>query len=105
MLLRLHCAIVLVLCLAQFAAAAERKQLLLIGQKRDDHPATTHEFMAGLRVLARCLESRDDLAVQVLETSDPWPQGPDLIRRADGIVLYLSEGAKWMAADPRRQDA
>ena len=40
-----------------------------------------------------------------MQAIDPWPEGPELIRRADGIVLYLSEGAKWLAADPRRQDA
>src|SRR5262245_21677300 len=32
-----------------------RKKLLLIGQGPDGHPATTHEYMAGLKVLAACL--------------------------------------------------
>ena len=36
--------------------AAEKKQLLLVGQKRDNHPVTTHEFIPGLRVLAAMLE-------------------------------------------------
>lgn len=32
------------------------KRLLLIGQGPDGHPAGTHEFMAGVRILARCLQ-------------------------------------------------
>ncbi len=87
------------------AGAAEKKQLLLLGQRRDNHPATTHEFMPGLKVLAACLESNSNLDVRVIEVAEPWPEGPETIRRADGVVLYLSEGARWIAADPRRQDA
>ncbi|MBI2823454.1 MAG: ThuA domain-containing protein [Planctomycetia bacterium] len=93
------------LLLATPGTAAEKKQLLLLGQKRDNHPPTTHEFMAGLRVLARCLEPISSVEVRAVEVEEPWPEGPDLIRRADGVVLYLSEGAKWLEADPRRLDA
>jgi hypothetical protein len=87
------------------AGAAEKKQLLLIGQQRDNHPPATHEFMAGLRVLAHCLEPNNEVEVRTVQADEPWPEGPELIRRADAIVLYVSEGAKWLATDPRRQDA
>jgi type 1 glutamine amidotransferase len=93
----------IVLCPA--AGAAERSRVLLIGQKRDNHPPTTHEFMAGLGILARCLAPFRELDVQTAQADEPWPDGPRLIRDADAIVLYVSEGAKWLAADPRRQDA
>ena len=85
--------------------AGDKKQLLLIGQRRDNHPPTTHEFMAGLRVLEESLRRIAAVEVRTVQSDEPWPEGPELIRRADGIVLYVSEGAKWMAADPRRQDA
>lgn len=92
-------------CLFTTGVAAEKKQLLLVGQKRDNHPPTTHEFMAGLRILANVLQMNPTIDVKVVESIEPWLEGPDLIRRADGLVLYVSEGAKWMAADPRRQEA
>ena len=98
-------ALAALLLLSGAAPAAEKKQLLLIGQKRDNHPPTTHEYMAGLRVLARCLEPFDAVEVRTLQADEPCPEAPDLIRRADAIVLFVSEGAQWMGADPRRQDA
>jgi len=33
---------------------------------------------------------------------EPWGQGPELIDRADGVVLFVSEGAKWMQRSPQR---
>ncbi len=102
---RLVLLLVVLGCWADYATAGEKKQLLLIGQKRDNHPPTTHEFMAGLKVLASVLQKNPRVDVQVVEAIEPWPEGAEMIRRADGIVLYVSEGAKWMAAEPRRQDA
>ena len=87
------------------ASAAGKQRVLLIGQTRDNHPVTTHEFMAGLRVLQRCLEPVENLEVQIAQADEPWADGPQRIKEADAIVLYVSEGAKWLAADPRRQDA
>jgi hypothetical protein len=34
-----------------------------------------------------------------------WKEGPELLETADGVVLYLSEGARWIAEDARRQAA
>ena len=36
---------------------------------------------------------------------DQWREGPDLLAKCDGVVLFLSEGGKWMNADPRRKEA
>src|SRR5207237_3516525 len=36
---------------------------------------------------------------------DPWKDGPDLLAKADGVVLFVSEGAKWVNANQRRLEA
>jgi type 1 glutamine amidotransferase len=105
MLRRTILVLMVVLIVGRAGDAAEKKRLLLVGQKRDNHPVTTHEFMPGLGVLSAILEKRDDIEVQTVRADGAWPEGPELIRKADGLVLYVSEGAKWIAADPRRQDA
>jgi type 1 glutamine amidotransferase len=79
-----------------------KKKLLLIGQGPDGHPVETHEYMAGLRVLAKCLEPVAGLEVTTVRADGAWKEGPELIDRADGVVLYLAEGAKWTQADPER---
>jgi type 1 glutamine amidotransferase len=89
------------------ASAAEpaTKRILLLGQKPDGHPAGTHEYMAGQRILAAILERVPGLSVEVIQADGDWPQGPELLAKADGVVLFVSEGAKWISADPRRYDA
>jgi len=82
-----------------------KKRLLLIGQGPDGHPPTTHEFMAGHRVLAKCLAPIETLEVRTALADGAWAEGPKLIGESDGVVLFVSEGAKFVAADPRRQDA
>jgi hypothetical protein len=81
------------------------KKLLLLGQGPDGHPVQTHEYLAGLKVLARCLKPVSGLEVTLLRADEPWKEGPELLERADGVVLFLSEGAKWLRHDPRRRDA
>lgn len=87
------------------ATAEEPKRLLLIGQGPDGHPPATHEFMAGLRVLEHVLARVPNLEITTVKADDSWPEGPALIREADGVVLYLSQGARWIESDPRRLDA
>ncbi len=80
-------------------------KLLLIGSGPDGHPAQTHEYMAGLKILAKCLEAVPGLEITTVRADEPWREGPELIARTDGVVLYLSEGARWMNHDPKRHDA
>jgi type 1 glutamine amidotransferase len=90
------------------AAAADReapKKLLLVGQGPDGHPPQTHEYMAGLKVLAKCLKRVPGVEVTVVRADGAWKEGPELLARADGVVLYLAEGAKWAGADPKRKAA
>ncbi len=81
------------------------KRLLLLGQGPDGHPSATHEYLAGQKILARCLERSPGLTVEIVRADEPWTEGPDLLAKADGAVLFLSEGAKWIQNEPRRLDA
>jgi hypothetical protein len=87
------------------AGAAPPKRLLLVAQGPDGHPATTHEYLAGVKVLEKCLKGVPDLEVTVVRADEPWKEGPELLARADGVVLFLSEGARWMQHDPKRKEA
>ena len=86
-------------------AAAEPKNLLLVGQSPDNHPPGTHEYTPGMEHLARLLEPTGELKIRVVKADEPWPEGPELIAAADGVVIFLSEGARWSVADPRRHAA
>lgn len=87
------------------SVADEPRKLLLVGQSPDGHPAGTHEYMPGVERLAKLLEPNNDLKITIANADEPWPDGPRLIGETDGIVIFLSEGAKWCLADPRRHDA
>ncbi|MCC7084564.1 MAG: ThuA domain-containing protein [Pirellulales bacterium] len=89
-----------------FASAADgAKKLLIIGDKPDGHPKTMHEFMAGANVLTALLKNIDGLEVAMVNGKEPWPDGPERIRRADGVVIFVSQGAKWAQSDARRYEA
>src|SRR5258708_39388448 len=78
------------------AAEPAPKRLLLLGQGPDGHPAATHEYLAGQKILARCLEQSPGLTVEIVRADEPWTEGPELLAKADGAVLFLSEGAQWI---------
>ena len=86
-------------------AAPAPKQLLIIGQGTDGHPPTTHEFMAATRVLTELLKPYPALQTRVVKADEPWADGPKLIEQADGVVLFVTQGAQWMQVDPKRQAA
>jgi len=109
---KLNCSdwIIVLACLASpvtLARATEppAKRLLLLGQGPDGHPPATHEYLAGQRILAKCLEQSPGLTVEIFRADEPWTEGPELLAEADGAVLFLSEGARWLQNDPRRLDA
>jgi type 1 glutamine amidotransferase len=91
-----------------FAAADEaskNKRILLLSQGSDGHPAMTHEYAAGMRVMEKCLASISGIEVKHANADNPWPDGPDLIRDTDCVVMFVSEGARWTHEDPRRIEA
>jgi hypothetical protein len=97
----------LVIVLAANVSAAESrpKRLLIVGQGPDGHPPTTHEFMPGARVLAELLKPYKDLQTTVVNADEPWTDGPELIDQADGMVMWVTQGAQWMQMDPQRHSA
>jgi type 1 glutamine amidotransferase len=78
------------------------KRVLLLGQGPDGHPPATHEYLPGLRMLAKCLGRVPNLQTVVVAADGAWPDGPELLDGADAAVVYLAEGAKWVSADERR---
>jgi type 1 glutamine amidotransferase len=97
--------LLLLAILAGPAQGQVKKKFLLIGTAPDGHPPATHEYIPGMKVLAKCLEGVPGLEVTQLQAIEPWKEGPELMERADGVVLFVTEGAKWIQADPRRKQA
>ena len=82
---------------------ARPQRLLLIGQGPDgSHKRTTHEYFAGVNLLARLLRGQPKLETIVVSADGDWSDGPQLLERADSAVLFVSEGAKWLSADAVR---
>ena len=84
---------------------AAPKQLLILGQKPDGHPPGTHEYMPGARIVKALLATRQDLRPTIAQADEPWADGPKLIAKADGIVLFLNEGGRFIQDDPKRAKA
>jgi Trehalose utilisation len=96
------------LALILFASVAEAgapRKLLLLAQGPDGHPPQTHEYEQGLKLLQRLLKTVPELDVTLVRADEPWSEGPELLAKADGAVLFLSEGAKWLRRDPKRLEA
>src|SRR5436190_790269 len=102
---RLLLALLVLACLGGPASSAAPKKLLLVGCGPDGHPPQTHEYMAGLKVLEKCLRDVPGLEVTAVKAVEPWREGPELVQRADGVVLFVSEGARWLAHDAKRLEA
>jgi hypothetical protein len=90
---------------ATCAHAGDRKKLLLLAQGPDGHPPQTHEYEAGLKILHTLLAKTPNLTTTLVKADEPWRDGPDLLAKADGAVLFLAEGAKWLHQDPKRRAA
>ncbi|MEX2174698.1 MAG: ThuA domain-containing protein [Pirellulaceae bacterium] len=90
---------------AACAETAKPKRLLLLAQKPDGHPRGTHEYVAGQKILDRCLAGVPNLERTIVHADGDWADGPELLAKADGVVLFVSEGAKWIGAAPARRAA
>ena len=58
-------------------AAPPKKRVLLVGQGPDGHPKETHEYMAGVRILAKCLAKVPDVEVTVVKPGSKKPMSHD----------------------------
>jgi len=101
-------AFVLLLALVSTGLAAEPvqpKRLLLISQGPDGHPWNTHEFRAGVRILAKLLADVPGLEVSIADAEENGREISKRVDEADGVVVFVSEGAKWIGQDPQRLEA
>jgi hypothetical protein len=83
-------------------AGETKKRVLLLWQKPDGHPKNTHEYELGQKILKRELDKFKSLDVVLVNADEPWKDGPDVLAKADGVVLFISEGARWLNADAKR---
>jgi len=97
----ISCLLLLGFACSSFAADAPRK-VLLVSSAPDGHPVGTHEYAPGLDVLAKCLKPVKELEVTTSKADGVWKEGPELVGRSDVVVLFVSEGAKWVSADEKR---
>jgi len=88
---------------ASSPAGQPKRVLLLAGEK--SHGPGAHEHLPGMKLLAKCFEGVPGLDVEVIDVSGKWEEGPELIRKADGIVMYLDFGMRWEQIDPERKAA
>src|SRR5688572_33403860 len=94
--------LVVAACMATSNAGDAKKRVLLLWQKPDGHPKDTHEYELGQKILKRELEKFAALDPVLVNADDPWKEGPELLAKADGVVLFVSEGARWVNSDPKR---
>ncbi len=91
--------------LATPAVADGPRKVLLLYQGPDGHPPRTHEYEHGVKLLQKVLEKVPELQTTLVKADEPWKEGPELLAKADGAVLFLSEGAAWLARDGERLKA
>lgn len=101
-MMRFTLSVTLLFVLGSVAVAEPPKKLLLVSSPPDGHPAATHEYAAGMDILARLLKPVPGLEVTIAKAEGVWKIGPELVGRSDAVVLSLTEGAKWLSADRDR---
>jgi type 1 glutamine amidotransferase len=84
------------------SAGPAKKKILLLWHSPDGHPKETHEYQLGQKILKYTLEKHAPVEATLVCADDPWKEGPALLAKADGVVLFASEGAKWLNANPER---
>src|SRR4051812_4952311 len=89
-------------------AADPPKKLLILVQGSDGHPPATHEFIAGGEIMRRTLADIPGLKVDVRNIQGEEKESgliPEMINDADGLALYLSQGAQWIESEDRIKQA
>ena len=87
---------------AGVSQAADAKRLLVIGHGPDGHGPTTHEMLADAHLLAALVRQVSPVEVTVVDGTEPFASGPARIDAADGVVLLVSQGSRWMQSDEER---
>jgi type 1 glutamine amidotransferase len=97
--------VLLLSALAGPAWADPPRKVLLLYQGPDGHPPQTHEYEQGMKILHQLLQKVPELETTLVNADEPWKDGPALLAKADGAVLFLSEGASWLSRDKQRLEA
>jgi type 1 glutamine amidotransferase len=71
--------------------AAEPAKLVLVAGK-PSHPPRMHEFNAGVRLMAKCLQDIPDLDVQY--SLNGWPDDESLFKDVSAVVFFMDGGAR-----------
>src|SRR5262245_20642951 len=74
------------------AQAADTPRNLVLVAGKPSHPPRMHEFNAGVRLLAKCLDGFSGIRVHVVLNG--WPQDEKIFDAAHAIVFYMDGGAK-----------
>jgi type 1 glutamine amidotransferase len=90
------------LILLPLDAGTPKKRVLLLWHSPDGHPKDTHEYQLGQKILKATLEKHGNVEATLVCADDPWRDGPELLAKADGVVLFVSEGAHWLNSNPER---
>ncbi len=53
-------------------------------------------------MIEKLLDRAGGIEATLIKADEPFRGGPELIDRADGVVLFLAEGAKWIQQDAAR---
>src|SRR5262249_47532895 len=95
-------ALLLPVLLPAFAVADElpkAKKIVLLGMKRDHGPGE-HEYMAGLAILAECLEQTPGVKVVVVRD---WPEDDKVLDDASVVVCFLRAGGGYLLQNKERR--
>jgi type 1 glutamine amidotransferase len=84
------------------AQGIRKSRVLLLWQSPDGHPKDTHEYQLGQKILKRELDRFPVIDAVLANADEPWRDGPKLLADADGVVLFASEGAKWLNNNAER---
>jgi type 1 glutamine amidotransferase len=83
-------------------AGSGKKRVLLLWQSPDGHPKETHEYQLGQKILQHQLAKLPGIEATLVNADEPWRDASKLLAEADGVVLFVSEGARWLNASPER---
>lgn len=87
------------------AAEPPHPRILFIGQAPDGHPPGTHEYRAGVGLMAKLLKQvarNAPIQAIVVSADGEWKEGPELLDGVDAVFLFVSQGAAWIQEKPSR---
>src|SRR5687767_2134904 len=87
------CTLLALNCCEAISADEPAPKLVIVAGK-PSHPARMHEFNAGSRLLAKCLEGTPNLKVVVIQNGWPEQSQEKVFDDASAVVFYMDGGAR-----------